>query len=94
MSDPELLLPIALLATTMALLFIMGLLLYRVFKVELVLLFRTVFPFFYASTGTQNTRKPVFPLWWFEHLCEERAKITQNSFLSKPQIPGSNKLNK
>ncbi|XP_058247630.1 interleukin-1 receptor type 1 isoform X1 [Hemibagrus wyckioides] len=48
--DPNLLLPIGLLATTMALLFIMGLLLYRVFKVELVLLFRTVFPFFYAST--------------------------------------------
>lgn len=49
-ADPNLLLPIGLLATTMALLFILGLLLYRVFKVELVLLFRTLFPFFYAST--------------------------------------------
>ncbi|XP_060731792.1 interleukin-1 receptor-like 2 isoform X1 [Tachysurus vachellii] len=49
-ADPDLRLPIGLLATTMALLFIMGLLLYRVFKVELTLLFRTLFPFFYAST--------------------------------------------
>ncbi|KAK3543329.1 hypothetical protein QTP70_018071 [Hemibagrus guttatus] len=48
--DPNLLLPIGLLATTMALIFIMGLLLYREFKVELVLLFRNLFPFFYAST--------------------------------------------
>ncbi|XP_060785096.1 interleukin-1 receptor type 1-like isoform X2 [Neoarius graeffei] len=49
-ADPNLLMPIGLLATTLALLFIMGLLLYRVFKVELALLFRTLFPFFYTST--------------------------------------------
>ncbi|MCI4378049.1 hypothetical protein PGIGA_G00211320 [Pangasianodon gigas] len=49
-ADPNLLLPIGLLASMMALLFIIGLLLYRVFKVELALLFRTLFPFFYAST--------------------------------------------
>ncbi|XP_062862354.1 interleukin-1 receptor-like 2 isoform X2 [Trichomycterus rosablanca] len=50
LADPDLLLPIGLLLTLMALLFIMGVLLYRAFKVELVLLFRTLFPFFYAST--------------------------------------------
>lgn len=60
--DSNLLLPIGLLVTTMTLLFIMGLLLYRVFKVELALLFRTLFPFLYTSTGTLNSRKPVFPL--------------------------------
>ncbi|XP_053089986.1 interleukin-1 receptor-like 2 isoform X3 [Pangasianodon hypophthalmus] len=49
-ADPNLLLPIGLLATTLALLFIIGLLLYTEFKVELALLFRTLFPFFYAST--------------------------------------------
>ncbi|KAF5903276.1 interleukin-1 receptor type 1-like isoform X2 [Clarias magur] len=49
-ADPDLLLPIGLLASTMTLLFIMGVLLYREFKVELVLLFRTLFPFFYEST--------------------------------------------
>lgn len=62
LSDPNLLLPIGLLATALALLFIVGLLLYRAFKVELALLFRTLFPFFYASTGTLNARKPLFPL--------------------------------
>ncbi|XP_053352583.1 interleukin-1 receptor type 1 isoform X1 [Clarias gariepinus] len=49
-ADPDLLLPIGLLASMMTLLFIMGVLLYREFKVELVLLFRTLFLFFYEST--------------------------------------------
>ncbi|XP_076854533.1 interleukin-1 receptor type 1 [Brachyhypopomus gauderio] len=49
-ADPDLRWPIGLLLTTMALLFIMGVLLYREFKVELVLAFRTLFPFFYEST--------------------------------------------
>ncbi|TSM60586.1 Interleukin-1 receptor-like 2 [Bagarius yarrelli] len=49
-ADPDLRLPIILLATSMTSFFVSVLLLYRVFKVELALLFRALFPFFYAST--------------------------------------------
>ncbi|XP_026862636.2 interleukin-1 receptor type 1 isoform X1 [Electrophorus electricus] len=49
-TDPDLRLPVGLFLAMTALLFIMGVLLYRELKVELVLAFRTVFPFFYEST--------------------------------------------
>ncbi|XP_046701564.1 interleukin-1 receptor type 1 [Silurus meridionalis] len=49
-ADPDLILPIAFLATTILLLFVLGFLLYREFKVEFALLFRTLFPFLYPSS--------------------------------------------
>ncbi|KAI4898517.1 hypothetical protein NFI96_016182 [Prochilodus magdalenae] len=48
--EPDLLLPIGLLLTLLALLFLTGVFLYREFKVELVLAFRTLCPFLYEST--------------------------------------------
>ncbi|XP_066542144.1 interleukin-1 receptor type 1 [Hoplias malabaricus] len=49
-ADPGLLLPIGLFLTMLALLFLTGVFLYKMFKVELALAFRTLCPFFYEST--------------------------------------------
>ncbi|XP_072542569.1 interleukin-1 receptor type 1 [Salminus brasiliensis] len=49
-ANPDLLLPIGLLLTMLALLLMTGVFLYRAFKVELTLAFRTHCPFFYEST--------------------------------------------
>ncbi|XP_036417748.1 interleukin-1 receptor type 1 isoform X1 [Colossoma macropomum] len=49
-ADPDLRLPIGLLLTMLALLFMMGVFLYSMFKVELALAFRTHCPFLYEST--------------------------------------------
>ena len=60
-TEPDLLLPIGLLLTLLALLFLTGVFLYREFKVELVLAFRTLCPFLYESTGRLHGRKPTPP---------------------------------
>lgn len=54
-TEPDLLLPVGLLLTAVALLLLLGVFLYTVFKVELTLAFRTHCPFFYKSTGTCMT---------------------------------------
>ncbi|XP_030643513.1 interleukin-1 receptor type 1 [Chanos chanos] len=53
-AEPNLLLPIGLLLGLMACLFTLGVTLYSMFKVELTLGFRSVFPFFYASTDSDG----------------------------------------
>lgn len=77
--DPDIILPISVLAGGVALLFIICVIIYTLFKVDIVLCFRRAFPVFYTNTGRKC--KCV----WFKYSHSDYVSLLEANVTLHPQ---------
>lgn len=85
-ADPNLILPVGLLLGAATFLFVLGVLTYRLFEMDLVLWLRSAFPVLYANTGGRQLLAAFGDVPPFPADCVTFAKVTADATPATTQM--------